>query len=337
MPLGLYFAHAGRRLITKAFAVAALVVLALAFVRTGIAWRIPRSGRGRHLHRVPLLGDCAFAGGCRRPRWWRSVLVVTASEQYWRQMGTILSDADYNHTEESGRLQIWKRGRRIHAAVTGVRCRRRQLPNCRGHALAVCQSASSSAAASDGTRPTTAYIQIGAELGFPGLLLFLAALASGFTALVGPQRSAGGEGGLPDRTSALRQALVSSLIGFVVGAFFLSLAYHEIAIHADGSRRRAQKSGGPANATQVEVHVMLSATCARVARLGAHAYLAGLRMCGVPARRRCRQEGGLDSLLSQRRRARRRARWRSRTSHAEGALHETAAMACGPLRNSAAS
>jgi peptidoglycan/xylan/chitin deacetylase (PgdA/CDA1 family) len=38
---------------------------------------------------------------------------------------------------------------------------------------------------------------------------------------------------------------------------------------------------------------MLSATCARVARLGAHAYYAGLRMCGVPARRRCRQEGGL--------------------------------------------
>ena len=38
------------------------------------------------------------------------VLLATASDQYWQQMGTITSEEDYNHTSETGRLQIWSRG-----------------------------------------------------------------------------------------------------------------------------------------------------------------------------------------------------------------------------------
>jgi len=227
IPLGLYFAHAGRRLITKAFAVAALVVLALAFVRSG--------SRGGFLSLVCVGIFIVFRYSAIAFRWRLSaftlvaaVLVVTASGEYWRQMGTILSDTDYNHTEESGRLQIWKRGLgyMLQSPVFGVGADNFETAEGTLSPLAIRQQFGR------GVRWTAAhnsYIQIGAELGFPGLLFFLAALASGFTALVGPQRSAGGEGGLPDRTSALRQALVSSLIGFVVGAFFLSLAYHEIA------------------------------------------------------------------------------------------------------------
>src|SRR4029077_16062919 len=39
-----------------------------------------------------------------------AIVVGTASSQYWEQMGTIVSDTDYNRTEESGRMQIWARG-----------------------------------------------------------------------------------------------------------------------------------------------------------------------------------------------------------------------------------
>ena len=32
------------------------------------------------------------------------IVLAAASERYWAQMSTILSDADYNRTDESGRL-----------------------------------------------------------------------------------------------------------------------------------------------------------------------------------------------------------------------------------------
>ena len=35
---------------------------------------------------------------------------MTASDHYWRADGTITSDSDYNHTSETGRMQIWSRG-----------------------------------------------------------------------------------------------------------------------------------------------------------------------------------------------------------------------------------
>jgi O-antigen ligase len=59
------------------------------------------------------------------------------------------------------------------------------------------------------------FVQIGAETGLPGLALFIAMIASGFAAL----RRA---------PAPLTPALTASLIGFVVGAFFLSLAYSEM-------------------------------------------------------------------------------------------------------------
>jgi O-antigen ligase len=63
--------------------------------------------------------------------------------------------------------------------------------------------------------PHNSYVQIGAELGFPGFVLYLAAIASAFAAL----RRSGGD---------LAPALTASLLGFAVGSFFLSLAYSDM-------------------------------------------------------------------------------------------------------------
>jgi O-antigen ligase len=71
------------------------------------------------------------------------------------------------------------------------------------------------------------FVQIGAELGLPGLALFIALIASTFAAL---RRSGRAEAAMV-RTAErppLTPALTGSLIGFVVGAFFLSLAYSEM-------------------------------------------------------------------------------------------------------------
>ena len=71
------------------------------------------------------------------------------------------------------------------------------------------------------------YVQIGAELGIPGLLLFIGMIASAFGAL----RRTNRRGGVRDGSHLvpeLTQAMTASLAGFVVGAFFLSLAYSEM-------------------------------------------------------------------------------------------------------------
>jgi O-antigen ligase len=70
------------------------------------------------------------------------------------------------------------------------------------------------------------YIQVGAETGFPGLVIYLAMIATTFGALRVVTRGARG----PDhrRIRELASALTAAVIGFVVGAFFLSLAYQEM-------------------------------------------------------------------------------------------------------------
>jgi O-antigen ligase len=67
---------------------------------------------------------------------------------------------------------------------------------------------------------------VGAELGLPGLLLFVGLLAGGFGALRQVTRRR--DAGAAPRERDLAQALTASLLGFVVGAVFLSLAYSEM-------------------------------------------------------------------------------------------------------------
>jgi O-antigen ligase len=73
------------------------------------------------------------------------------------------------------------------------------------------------------------YIQAGAELGIPGLCLFVAIMVTAFTGL---RRLTREPTALDcDRDGdwrALTHTLTGSLIGFVVGAYFLSLTYSEI-------------------------------------------------------------------------------------------------------------
>jgi O-antigen ligase len=162
------------------------------------------------------------------------VLVVTASGQYWRQMGTIVSDTDYNQTAETGRLEIWKRGigYLLEYPVFGVGAN--NFPAAEG-TLSPLAYRQQYGVGVRWNAPHNSYIQVGAELGFPGLLLFIGLLVAAFGALSAHVRRArarrdGSAGGCnePRLQTDLSQALTASLIGFVVGAFFLSLAYHEM-------------------------------------------------------------------------------------------------------------
>ena len=226
MPFGLYLLHRGRRTLSRVFAAIALGMLTLAFVYTG--------SRGGFIALVAVGAFIVIRYRGIALRWRASatvlvavVLLATASDQYWRQMSTILSDADYNRTEETGRLQIWQRGigYMLEYPVFGVGPANFQAaegmlsPHAERQQFGI------------GVRWNAAhnsFVQVGAELGIPGLLLFLAIITSTFCAL---RRAAQNlrASRRPQRTAAeLTQALTASLIGFLVGAFFLSLAYSEM-------------------------------------------------------------------------------------------------------------
>src|SRR5438128_1701254 len=72
------------------------------------------------------------------------------------------------------------------------------------------------------------FIQVGAELGIPGLLLFVGVIASALASLGRLARNARRTGPAGMGVSRLAQSLMAALVGFVAGAFFLSLAYADM-------------------------------------------------------------------------------------------------------------
>jgi len=227
LPVGLYFLHAGRTTFIRTCACISLGLLALAFVRTG--------SRGGFIALLAvaafvLLRYTAIAFRWRAAATALVALVVlgTASDQYWTQMGTIVSDTDYNRTDESGRVQIWRRGigYMFRNPVFGVGPGNFQAAEGMLSPFATRQQYGR------GVRWNAAhnsYIQVGAELGIPGLCLFVAIIISVFTGLrrLTWERNAL-DGDSDGDWRALTLTLTGSLIGFVVGAYFLSLAYSEI-------------------------------------------------------------------------------------------------------------
>jgi putative inorganic carbon (HCO3(-)) transporter len=216
MPIGLYGLMAAPRLAGRLLSAAGLGVLSLAFVWTG--------SRGGF---IALVAASTYIVLRYRavPLAWRAtatalvavVLLVSASDQYWRQMGTIMSDADYNRTDETGRLQIWSRGidYTLRYPVFGIGAD--NFPAAEGM-LSPLAERQQLGVGLKWSAAHNSFIQVAAELGLPGLVFFVALFATTFTLL----RRAG------ETAPQLAQALTASLIAFGVGAFFLSLAYHEM-------------------------------------------------------------------------------------------------------------
>src|SRR6266545_139839 len=78
------------------------------------------------------------------------------------------------------------------------------------------------------TAPHNTFIQAGAELGVPGLLLFIGLFATAFASLRRVARRARSATPPDGDVARLGQTLTAALVGFVVGAFFLSLAYTDM-------------------------------------------------------------------------------------------------------------
>jgi O-antigen ligase len=226
MPFGLYFAHAGRRPFVRLFAAAGLGVLVIGFIRSG--------SRGGFIALAVVAVFVVLRYSAIPLRWRMSavslaalVFLGAASDQYWRQMSTILSDTDYNQTQESGRLQIWSRGLgyMFDHPVLGVGPNNFQVAEGTLSPFAERQQFGI------GVRWNAAhnsFIQVGAELGIPGLVLFVALIVTAFAALRRSDRYERALAEWQTSPSTLTPALTAALLGFVVGSSFLSLAYSEM-------------------------------------------------------------------------------------------------------------
>lgn len=226
IPLGVYFLHSGRTMTMRAGAAVGLVLLTLGFVWSG--------SRGGFIA-LSAVAIFIVARYSAIPLRWRLsatavvavVLLTAASDQYWQQMSTIASSDDYNRKSESGRLQIWSRGLgyMISNPLLGLGPGNFQAAEGRLSPHAERQQYGI------GVRWNAAhnsFIQAGAELGIPGLILFSGMIASAFAALGRSGREDPATEPFAAPRSPITPALTASLLGFVVGAFFLSLAYSEM-------------------------------------------------------------------------------------------------------------
>jgi O-antigen ligase len=119
------------------------------------------------LNHVAIVKRAAFVGAIGLG------LALFAPPGYWDQMKTILSPKeDYNWTDEDGRKQIWERGMgyMITYPVAGL--------GINNFARAECTISDKALAHVTGTglrcaAPHNTYLQAGAELGIPGMILWL--------------------------------------------------------------------------------------------------------------------------------------------------------------------
>jgi len=224
IPFAVYFLGKGHRRSRRVVAMITLGMILTAIVKSGsrggfialIAVMLYVSLRyraipGRVRFAVTIAGAALFLG--------------FASDKYWTMMGTILHpQSDYNYTDSQGRVEVWKRGMGYmlqHPAVgVGVGA----YPVAEGGS----DLAMSLEAQGKGFKWSVAhnsFLETGAELGFPGLAVFIAIIVVTGTSLMRLSPRGRWAPWITRREMALGQMLIGALIAFVVAGIFVSAEY----------------------------------------------------------------------------------------------------------------
>lgn len=157
-------------------------------------------------------------------------LLLGAPDGYWNQMKTILNPSeDYNLAAESGRVAIAKRGLgyMLRYPIFGLGVS--NFGRAEGTISPIAAQLVEQGQGVPWIAPHNTYVQVGAELGIPGLVMWLALMYGGVVGLMRYHTK------LPknwDRISPdhmfMREATLLipiSVLGFAVTSFFLSHAY----------------------------------------------------------------------------------------------------------------
>jgi O-antigen ligase len=226
MPLGVMLAKSARSWTMRALPIIGLIVISAVFVRSGsrggflalIATSLVFILSFRAMSLSGRLATIGFVG---------AVVLVVASDRYWTQIGSTFSEADYNQTNESGRLQVWERGLGyvLSNPIFGVGTD--NFTAAEGQ-LSEMASRQQYGVGVKWNAPHNSFLQITAENGIPALVFFVGMLASTFRLFKPPPHRRRVRTPRSPVSPALKQALRASLVGFIVGAIFLSLAYTQL-------------------------------------------------------------------------------------------------------------
>jgi putative inorganic carbon (HCO3(-)) transporter len=222
VPLTFYFMRPGERPLRRWFAAACFVFFTLMIVRSG-----SRGGfLGLAVVLVYLLATYRVLPG--RLRRWGAVgavmLLVAGGPRYWERLRTMLEPSrDYNWSgaEYTGRGELWRRAvgyieqrPLVGVGANGFQAAERELSE-------VARRRAMAGRRTQALVTHSSYIQVAAELGLVGLVLFLGLLVQTARTLTGVRRRAGGD----TRLGAFAHVLLASLLGYAVCSVFQSAAY----------------------------------------------------------------------------------------------------------------
>ena len=222
LPLAVYLLRPRRALLGRLLALVAVAWLVLGLVKMGSRGGFLGLLAGGaymlvKLRAVPLRKRLGALGLMA------ALLVGLSTGRYWQMMESILhpsSDYNWSGRDEAGRMEVWKRGLGYMAAHPFFGVGAEAFPVAEGTLAPEAerqQEGMGSGFKWSGAH--NSYVQIGAELGVLGLVLFVALLASGFRTLARIER------GPPGDAAFLAQLLSASLVAYAVAGFFLSAAY----------------------------------------------------------------------------------------------------------------
>ena len=157
-------------------------------------------------------------------------LQLGSPEGYWRQMQTVLApQEDYNWSSPTGRRMIAKRGIGYMESYPLFGVGINNFPRAEGTISERAQDWNPAMAGVRWIAPHNSYIQVGAEMGFPGGVLWTSLLVGGIVSCWRLRRRTGGRLAVSsDDQKLLRwfsETLPLSLVGFGVSAAFVSFAY----------------------------------------------------------------------------------------------------------------
>ncbi len=151
-----------------------------------------------------------------------TLLVGLASDKYFDRIGTILrlrQDYNWSGKSETGRMEVWKRGLGYMLAHPLLGVGAAAFPVAEGTLAPEALEHQRYGQGFKWSAAHNSFIQIGAELGVGGLILFIALLAAAFRTLARLRRAP-----FPE-IAVTAQIFTASLVAFVVTASFLSQAY----------------------------------------------------------------------------------------------------------------
>jgi O-antigen ligase len=182
------------------------------------------------------------------------LLSLLAGDSYWSLMRTLLEPAkDYNWSgnSETGRVELWKRGfgYMLEDPVLGSGALNYASKEGRSR-WALAQAMEGNGA--KWSVAHNAFLTIGVELGFPGLLVFVAML---WVAVRNLKRAANAHG-VPPGLRALLEFQLAAIYGYGVASVFISSQYWTftfvlVALATSGTvaartaQRAAASAGGP--------------------------------------------------------------------------------------------